>query len=325
MTPRAVEILRAYGARYPHAWRQIDEWRLARGHSVPAWPDWCYVPIAATLALTETGTGGVADRLRRVHDAEVLAALAAWRMGQGIYRWHPDLAAAVIDTPMDGAIPTALLYRLPEWGIYHDLPPGLLTILQRPVAGIFVHLEWDANTSQTELRLVFHGAPDFLFPVPLLVEAGTIAEALAALRASALRQAVGPLPPMDAPLVAAIGGAVGLTLYLAADDADIVGTEPPGNPAPVATRRGLRVFPRDRGRTWDVGWRIGAALAGPAHPTADHGGTHLSPRPHVRRAHWHTYWVGPRTGPRTRQLRWLHPVLVGADGDRPAVIHPVDP
>ena len=47
----------------------------------------------------------------------------------------------------------------------------------------------------------------------------------------------------------------------------------------------------------------------------DKGGTHASPRPHLRAGHWHTYWTGVG---RTRAIRkFLHPCLVNADGVAP--------
>ena len=41
-------------------------------------------------------------------------------------------------------------------------------------------------------------------------------------------------------------------------------------------------------------------------------GTHASPRPHIRRAHWHSYWVGKGDEPGAREvmLKWLPPIPV---------------
>ena len=64
----------------------------------------------------------------------------------------------------------------------------------------------------------------------------------------------------------------------------------------------------------EVGFRLGAALR--AHRTHSSGpgeGRHASPLPHVRTAHWHTYWYGPRDATvtlRTAKRRWLAPILV---------------
>ena len=49
-------------------------------------------------------------------------------------------------------------------------------------------------------------------------------------------------------------------------------------------------------------------------------------RPHLRRAHWHTYWTGARSEP-SPEVRWIHPVTVHGDkasAERATVID-VDP
>ena len=45
-------------------------------------------------------------------------------------------------------------------------------------------------------------------------------------------------------------------------------------------------------------------------------------RPHVRAAHWHHYWVGPRADASKRRLvvRWLEPIFVGA-GEPDTIVH----
>ncbi len=39
-------------------------------------------------------------------------------------------------------------------------------------------------------------------------------------------------------------------------------------------------------------------------------GTHASPRPHIRRGHWHGYWTGPRSGKQKSELRWIAPLML---------------
>jgi hypothetical protein len=45
-------------------------------------------------------------------------------------------------------------------------------------------------------------------------------------------------------------------------------------------------------------------------------------RPHVRAAHWHHYWVGPKADASKRRLvvRWLEPIFVGT-GEPDTVVH----
>jgi hypothetical protein len=318
--PRA--LVRAMERRYPAAWRQIDTFRGERGRSVPAWPEWCYVPIAATRAIVDAGAPQ-APLAERVRDAGWLAAAAAWRIGQGIYRWDPALAAAMAATPAPDPLPVDVLLRQPEWGLYHELPPGLLEAWGEPVRGFLMHVEADDHTGP-ELRVLVDQARGWTV-IPILLGAGTWAGALAALASSAARVVGRPVPVVSSSQADPGRVALMLALYTCGQDADVDGPGQPGNPAPRPTRRGLRVFPRDEGpRVWAVGARVGAALTRASEGTRaagprDGSGHHAPPRPHVRRAHWHTYWCGTRAGPQTRSVRWVHPVLVGGRDTIPTV------
>jgi hypothetical protein len=355
--PRPLAHLREYAILFPNAWRDIEAMRAARGKDLPPWPAWCYAPIAASIAVVTRGmlvpemhrvsreamraaAGGDWAPLdawaARMQAAAVVAALAAWRMGKGVYRLDPDLGVALARTPVEGDLPADVLLRLPEWGLYVELPPPVAAAVPTPspLHGFYAHGEYDghAGSPVRELRLVLDTEAG-LVPVAVIL-GGTLAAGLDAVLTSGRRELadlglgdtlaakipVAPMRPITEPLVS-------ILLYLVSEAADVVGP-PAGNPEPVRTRHGMRVFARDVVRVWDVGWRVGAALraAVARHAAADADGHHARPRPHVRRAHWHHYWVGPR-GDQRLALRWLHPVLVaGADPDSlPAVVRPVRP
>ncbi len=46
-------------------------------------------------------------------------------------------------------------------------------------------------------------------------------------------------------------------------------------------------------------------------------------RPHVRRAHWHSYWRG-KLGDRRRILGWISPLLINGDEAASPTIRRVD-
>lgn len=95
-------------------------------------------------------------------------------------------------------------------------------------------------------------------------------------------------------------------------------------PRRIDASRESRLRGANHPTTWEVGYRIGPALAaGRDRETADRGAAHhAGPRPHLRRAHWATYWTGPRNRPQKAVLRWRHPVLVAASS--PEDIVPVE-
>jgi hypothetical protein len=111
---------------------------------------------------------------------------------------------------------------------------------------------------------------------------------------------------------------VSLVLYLCSENAEIRESggddRLPANPEPKKTKKGLRLFAPDRPTHWEVGYRLGAALrrASTERGSEEPTGTHARPRPHIRRAHWHSYWVGKWNEPdaRTVVLKWLPPIAV---------------
>ena len=104
-------------------------------------------------------------------------------------------------------------------------------------------------------------------------------------------------------------------LYLCSTESDIPNE-------PIARSKDSYGNPRHI-RTWDVGIRIGRALRRYKTAVAEHEhGTHDSPRPHIRRAHWHHFWTGPREGKRKLVIKRLSPIPVNFDAadDLPTVV-----
>lgn len=340
-THRAKRVLDAVAHRYPGAWATFDRFRRARGPGFE-WPDWCYMPIAGGYAVV-SGGGDRRVPLPHAHHPAIVTALGAWRMTQGIYRFDPALLPALLETPLDGDIPVEHLQRLPEWCVYIELEQAGI---REGLHGAWMHMEYDVNGGTAELRAVLDCARDPRQPFavdglqPLALPlAGSIEESLAALDRSAQQQAqrVGlawsGLTPEDIRQARSlIEPLLSLALYLCADPDLTRRGRPdvPRKPEPVRSRGQWVLHPASGPLEWDVGVRIGAALRA-AYQREQTGGdaapTGRQVRPHIRRAHWHSYWLGPRDGERRRELRWLPPIEVAiGDVDRsdlPAVIHRV--
>lgn len=111
-----------------------------------------------------------------------------------------------------------------------------------------------------------------------------------------------------------------LLLYAASEQADISDEI---RPDPVLSQRGSY-----RGSILsvrDLGIRIGSALRVTRSSTqsSDHP-TGRTVTPHLRKAHWHRFWTGPRNGERKMVIRWLPPIPVNLDkGDIIPTVHKV--
>jgi len=178
---------------------------------------------------------------------------------------------------------------------------------------------------RTELRLLL----DVSLPsgdnqevaMPIIMGSGGVAESLAV----TLQWSAQPDPLATqltgqerAMVMKTVPALVSLVLYLCSENAEIKesggGDRLPAYPEPKKTKKGLRLFAPDRPTHWEVGYRLGAALrrASTERGSEEPTGTHARPRPHIRRAHWHSYWVGKWNEPddRTVVLKWLPPIAV---------------
>lgn len=323
---RPLAHLAAAGRRYPAAWRQYDTLRVARGKALPDWPAWCFCPLSGAYAIISRG-GDMPIGAPGVADIGRLGALAAWRPTQGVYRIDPTVAAAVRETPLGGEVPAEVLPRLPEWCVWID-DPGV-TFIDMPVRGYFAHLEYDSNDGHAELRLALDlGGPplDSLRCVPLHLGQGSLEGSVRAALDESFRRGLAAAPGDYVPRLAeAVEPLVNLVLLLCTETAargHRPGTWPPRPPSAKRATSGWRLYPPDRPRLWPIGEALGAAIRraeakAATHPRGPIEGERASPRPHVRRAHWHTYWTGPRQGPQPRRavLKWLPPIAVALEED----------
>ena len=80
-----------------------------------------------------------------------------------------------------------------------------------------------------------------------------------------------------------------------------------------ANANGWRLYPPDHPRQIVLGEAIGRQIR-KAQTRSHVGSTHDSPRPHIRRAHWHGFLTGPR-GTQRLEVRWLPPIAVAMTYD----------
>lgn len=308
--------------RYPDAWSQLAGFRRDK-KALGGWPDWCDVPLSAAYAIVTAGT----DRQPSNTDASVVGGLGTWRLTQGVYRFDADLLEALWTTPIE-RVPAELLYRLPEWCVYLETPGRQFSNAR--MHGCFVWLEWDVNARRTELRTIIDTG-DMLYPLILhLLPGGTLEACLDAAMGESLRNM-----PTDRNMPAGLWeaardimrqvwpGIIALTLYLCSDEPDMTNSAgTAATPRPPTRRKDGTIIPASAPVEWVIGSRLGRQLR-QARSQQHQGGEHAAPRPHVRRAHFHHYWTGPKAAGQTLSLRWLHPVLVGA-GDVPVTIRSVE-
>ena len=102
--------------------------------------------------------------------------------------------------------------------------------------------------------------------------------------------------------------AVNVIIYLCSENAEYApGEVRPVHPQPRKTKRGIRFFPADKPKIWQVGKQTGEKLR----TEFRHSGNSKNRRPHIRRAHWHGYWTGAKTAEKRNFIvKWIPPVFV---------------
>lgn len=343
------EILSYYGRIYPNAWKWVDKMREDRGKNLPFWPEWCFFPMSGAYAIVwdEANRQGLAgDKIDLnmstiIDDVGVVCALATWRVTQGIYRFDPDVYESVVETELAGALPHDIFFQLPEWCVYVETP-GLI-YQGAELSGFFAHLEFDVNTYEKELRLVFHYRDDIskiplLKPFPLHLGEWDLLTSIKktfdqgfANMAETMPEEIPEKEVADAAaemMEKELTAMVSLLLYLCSANGEIGnGEESPDKPRPKKTKKGMRLFPPVDSKDWTVGERMGTTIRRASRSYSDsveHGEAYRQgPRPHVRRAHWHGYWVGPRDGERKFVLKWLPPIFVGESDIKVVTTRPV--
>lgn len=326
-------------SKNPDIWLMIDQLRQSR-----FWPRWCYVPDGAIMkAFVEKKT----DIMKKPSLTVLLAALSGWRMTKRVYCYAKDLFSELISQPFDGRLPVDVLYQLPDWSCYipaiHDL-----TLHNYAIHGFWTYINCTLNNVN---ELVFVG---------LKIEGGIIHHRIAlerltfddcfAIAKEKAAQTVDPniyritehraLDHLDSGIREhlelnyfsesvknEIGTMLNLVLYLCAANSEM---KKPSHPAENYKEGRKRIPSPKKAEPIRVGFVIGRAVrhhgdddaSNDAHiPYAQKG---VKKRPHLRRPHYHTYYVGSGEN-RHSVLYYLDSIYVNADSpdELPVEIRPV--
>lgn len=278
------------------------------------------------------------------YSVEALQGVAAWRTTRLHYEFDPDFYDALAATPIKGTPPAQIFQRLPAKAFFISRKGG-------------VHVDGTGTLGHGFFVVVFD---DRLMMVPLTsnsVSSGSLVirlnqdsvesaldrlskegleSSIQVIRAHpkgtegekrlAIEQTRRNWPQNEAGLRATWGGVLSCLMYLCTEAPDI---DNRAIPAPKTTLMGARIrylSPKHDTQVL-VGTRLGAVFrkqpaTSSGSPSGNGAGAQMPP--HIRRAHWHTYWAGKR-GEQKPDLRWLSPILVNAESadQLSETIHPV--
>lgn len=334
-----LNAVKQFGLKYPHFWDNMEMFHGLNGDpELGSWNQLCYAPIAAAISSLTVEGLSVPDATA---EAGFGAALAAWRQTKFIYEFDEALADELINQSKDLVIPVDVIFHMPAQAIYIKYPPN-----GSEVDGFLAALESDPSTGENELRIYLMYKQNPISFAVHLMPGGTINDgidrAVEVIRQNQTKYqnsrheykqfdlSVSFINEMRTELVRMVN----LFLYVCSENADI---EEDREQSKIY-RRPSRI--RDRFseiKKYNAGVKHGILLRKlrtyqPKQFTDISGtphGTHASPIPHIRRAHYHHFWTGKRDGERTLILRWIPPTLVGGNSldspeDIPTTVIKVD-
>lgn len=295
------------------------------------WPDWCYLPMSASHAITTMGAErDFAYRIlaaNGLQDMQAMSAIIPWRLHKAIFRFDPDLQSELIEqTTLPEDIPAVLLEHMPYPCVYIANPPGV-----KECDGLFVFLEWDERYPDAmELRMHYLFNDDMIIPLyyQFTDDRQSLAARMAENNAEIYRKVAGEVEAgiphalsRYSDCIASMPNHLSMLVYLCSEEPDFVRT------ADVPRPRGRG---RYRSPNWSdqvqVGSYIGSVIRmGRTQRQAQSDGepgTGSAKRPHMRRAHWHLYWTGE--GRAVPKVKWVMPIFVHGEGaEVPTVQHTV--
>ena len=312
----AVKLLNSSTITTKEIWSIFSE--VILNHQDPSkrdWPSHCLLPsslwrvhasIIWTILANQTKYKlEVPDKITLEQCTETDYALGKWRLSQGIYQVDEDLSKSLLETELPDKIPSDVLLKLPEWAIYVELPN--IDICGTKLIGFWAHLDWTEEDGGTDrLSMIILTSEHSFQPISIPLDGQSIAE-----HASNYCKNAVSIDYYNSIFKIAIS----YLLYICSQDPEITNEQKP-NSAPSktyckASKNGLRIIPAPRPKFWKVGTEIGNKIRAQRHQTHT---TSTKRSPHLRRAHWHGYWTGPRSDPNFA-YKWLHPIFVNPQDD----------
>jgi len=329
---------------YPGWFAVLDKVRASRNeinNNFGGWPDWCLVPLVASSYFCSRAYETDNDSTT-IKNFMLMNALYAWEHTKTVWHFDKELARALEETTSLESVPSEILYKLPGWAVvipigavvtitwldydrYYRGSSLRISLLSRNENGL-VH---DSIVIPLHYRTLGEGLSSFFAEVEHSALLHTTDVTQQDVETEAIRETYSIVQEIATWIVARL-------CYLLAEEPDVSERVPP-EPHRGRVRRQARlgVQPAQPVRELDVGFRVGAALRAAREAGAQtfatddepagQAGHRRSPVPHVRRAHWHLYWTGPRQGPRIPVLRWIPPVVVAASNAEDVVVPTVRP
>ena len=312
------ELVKQYSRKYTNCWKKIDYGKSGFNEEYPV------IKSIARVVMSKKRKNS--DKIAYMHDTtidlEMLYALSLWRRNKQIYSFYGELEELLYEQSTDDfSVPVDVLQNLPFPCIFIETKK----LDMMDVLGFFAFYLVKENKKQFRLMLV---TKEFFIPVPIyLAKNQNIKNVFSQIfnHYSSFTQKRHPCPEQDYKKQAdqyihVVNSAMQLLLYICAQNAEIS--------EKTESRKAYKKSPKiikdqyKEIRQFECGKKtseiIRKTFKTHSSEMADDElqivflqKTGNKKRPHVRKGHWHHYWIGSKKG-RNRQLKlnWIAPSII---------------
>ena len=327
------QFLNFFSAKVPGVWKTVDYYRYMRGKLEEDWDQCVFMPTSGwDLVMEKLIPKSPVEA--KAFAAKNLQVIGAWRPTQDILRFDDDFYAMLTKTPVTGKLPVEIIRRIPAWALYFETRN--LVVEGGSYDGFFAGLDQSNDRAQLILRLHFVAMEkmrilSFILPMGDWSVEEAVARTNEQQRSAMKRLNMEMTGEYTRVADQGLHAALNLLLYVCSYGLDEDRAYEFGSgiryPQPVRIKRdNWRLFPPPKPVIHKLGNEIGEeARKYKYNDRTCAPRPHGSPRPHIRRAHWHGYWRGPLNDQDNRKfsLKWLPPFMVGNPGGIPGNLQTV--
>lgn len=308
--------------KYTSIWNKLDQ---ERNKHLKDFPNWCYCP---RYLINNVLFNNYYSKIHIESSQEIdkVSTLYSWKATKAIFFFDYTLTGNLIDTLKSNEIPFDILRRLPYWCNYiaFDTPIEFTDDEGGLINGFFVSLDYDEENKNEHLSITMdiellgvQNLSHFLISFPednnleTAINEGYInfkkcKKTKLTIKEEEVEYLYKKVCKMARMLIPFI-------LYICSEKPDITGKKSYTLQKEIKKTKKKSFKNHSEPDFWEVGFKIGKQIR-QYEQSNNHTGAKM--HPHLRKAHWHMFYAGPRSAKKREvRIKWIPNIIVNSDSD----------
>ncbi|EMO54755.1 AcrVA2 family anti-CRISPR protein [Leptospira noguchii] len=280
-----------------------------------SWNKYVFAPLGAYFPILFEGKPKLDPKfLVKMNLLQQMAAIVPWSLSKSIYRFTNELIEELTNSELPENIPCEALKLLPYWSIYIELTNQEI----KDCKGFFVFLDSIDGIDELRILLDFEDKPPYLLKL-LLKDNCSIEESLKFTTDQIKTKYYGNITNSIFPFLDTSNDLfieyykviIPIILYINSENSEITGNysyKEYKNRNKEKMEVGNNLEPASQINIWEAGKNFSEHLRLHNNSTKIINKENTK-SPHIRRSHWHHYWVGNGDN-RRLTLYWLPPIPI---------------